>query len=96
MNTPAKHYSRTTLCFLINNSQVLLAMKKRGFGVGKWNGTGGKVIGDESVEQAAKRETKEASKGHHPTSRKKAIYLFQTIGASFHLIRKVLPSTVYK
>ena len=59
MNTPAKHYSRTTLCFLINNSQVLLAMKKRGFGVGKWNGTGGKVIGDESVEQAAKRETKE-------------------------------------
>lgn len=34
-------------------------MKKRGFGVGKWNGAGGKVGSDETVEQAAVREIKE-------------------------------------
>ena len=34
-------------------------MKKRGFGVGKWNGFGGKVMEGESIEDAAKRETQE-------------------------------------
>ncbi len=34
-------------------------MKKRGFGAGKWNGVGGKVDGQESIEQATIRETKE-------------------------------------
>ena len=34
---------KTTLCFLLKNDEVLLAMKKRGFGVGKWNGVGGKL-----------------------------------------------------
>jgi hypothetical protein len=32
----------TTLCFCLKNDLVLLAMKKRGFGTGKWNGYGGK------------------------------------------------------
>lgn len=39
--------------------EVLLAMKKRGFGEGKWNGTGGKVEPDETIEQAAVRECQE-------------------------------------
>ncbi|MEK7504190.1 MAG: hypothetical protein AAB550_01680 [Patescibacteria group bacterium] len=34
---------QATLCFLVKDNQILLAMKKRGFGVGKWNGVGGKV-----------------------------------------------------
>jgi 8-oxo-dGTP pyrophosphatase MutT (NUDIX family) len=38
---------------------VLLALKKRGFGVGKWNGVGGKVETGESVEVAAIREVGE-------------------------------------
>jgi len=50
---------QVTLCLLIKNNQVLLAMKKRGFGEGWWNGTGGKVKKDESLEEAAIRETKE-------------------------------------
>ncbi len=33
-----------------------MAMKKRGFGVGKWNGIGGKVNPDETIEAAALRE----------------------------------------
>jgi 8-oxo-dGTP pyrophosphatase MutT (NUDIX family) len=49
----------TTLCFLMKENEVLLAMKKRGFGVGKWNGIGGKVKGGESIEQSIMREAHE-------------------------------------
>lgn len=48
-----------TLLFLRREGQVLLAMKKRGFGVGKWNGTGGKAEAGETIEQAAIRECQE-------------------------------------
>ena len=34
-------------------------MKKRGFGIGKWNGVGGKLHDDETIQQAAIRETGE-------------------------------------
>jgi 8-oxo-dGTP pyrophosphatase MutT (NUDIX family) len=49
----------TTLVFLLQPSQILLAMKKRGFGVDKWNGAGGKVEPDETHEEAAIRECQE-------------------------------------
>lgn len=48
-----------TLCFLRRNDEVLLAMKKRDFGKGKWNGAGGKLLDGESFEDAAVREVKE-------------------------------------
>ena len=48
-----------TVCFVQTNDQILLGMKKRGFGEGKWNGFGGKVQVGESIETAAKREVKE-------------------------------------
>jgi len=51
--------NRTTLVFLIKEKQVLLAMKKRGFGKGRWNGVGGKIEPGESVEGAAIREAQE-------------------------------------
>lgn len=38
---------------------MLLAMKKRGFGVGKFNGVGGKVEVGESEQEAAIREAEE-------------------------------------
>lgn len=41
--------------------EILLGMKKRGFGVGKWNGFGGKLEGDETIEQGAIRELQEES-----------------------------------
>ena len=54
---------RATLCFLIRErgtgDEVLLAMKKQGFGQGKWNGIGGKVEVSETVEEAARREVSE-------------------------------------
>jgi mutator protein MutT len=48
-----------TLLFLRRDKELLLAMKKRGFGVGKWNGVGGKVEAGETYEQAAIRECQE-------------------------------------
>jgi len=51
---------QATLCFLIRGDEVLLAMKKRGFAVGKWNGSGGKAdTEDKSIEDTAIRETRE-------------------------------------
>lgn len=44
-----------TLAFIRNNDNILLGMKKRGFGVGRWNGFGGKVNSDETILEAAKR-----------------------------------------
>ncbi|XP_013792352.1 7,8-dihydro-8-oxoguanine triphosphatase-like [Limulus polyphemus] len=46
-----------TLVFVRKQAEVLLGLKKRGFGKGKWNGFGGKVEPSETIEQAAKRYT---------------------------------------
>ena len=45
-----------TLCIIHKDDSVLLGMKKRGFGMGKWNRFGGKVDPGETLEEAAKRE----------------------------------------
>lgn len=46
---------------VIRDREVLLGMKKRGFGEGRWNGFGGKVDGEEDIESAAHRELFEES-----------------------------------
>jgi len=48
-----------TLCVIHKHAKVLLGMKKRGFGQGKWNGFGGKIQEGETIESAAIREVKE-------------------------------------
>jgi mutator protein MutT len=48
-----------SLLFLRKENEVLLAMKKRGFGEGRWNGVGGKVEEGETIESAMIRETQE-------------------------------------
>jgi len=54
-----------TNCFLVRTDRshiptyVCLALKKRGFGAGMWNGAGGKPEGNETVEAAAIREVQE-------------------------------------
>ncbi|MDO8515913.1 MAG: 8-oxo-dGTP diphosphatase [bacterium] len=45
-----------TLVLVHQGQNILLAVKKRGFGAGRWNGLGGKVQPDEPIETAAKRE----------------------------------------
>jgi len=55
----AKNIKQATLCFLVQKGRILLGMKKRGFGAGKWNGFGGKVNEDEKIEETAIRELQE-------------------------------------
>ncbi len=45
-----------TVVFPIRNNKVLLAKKTRKIGMGKWNGFGGKLEGEESIRQCACRE----------------------------------------
>jgi 8-oxo-dGTP pyrophosphatase MutT (NUDIX family) len=52
----AQTVQQATLCFLIEGKRVLLAMKKRGFGEGLWNGSGGKVHEGEAIPVAVRRE----------------------------------------
>jgi mutator protein MutT len=50
-----------TLCIVREGDKILLGMKKKGFGSGKYNGFGGKVEQNETVESAAVRELREES-----------------------------------
>ena len=54
-------YVRSTLVKIFRDNEVLLGMKKRGLGVGKWNGFGGKLCADETLTQCAVRELYEES-----------------------------------
>lgn len=45
-----------TLCMIYDLEEILLGMKKRGFGQGRWNGFGGKVRDNETKEAACIRE----------------------------------------
>ena len=55
----------STIIFLVKKSHekitdICLAMKKRGFGMNRWNGVGGKVnVDGETIEEGALREAKE-------------------------------------
>ena len=56
LTTPLK---KATVLLFLKEGEVLLAMKKRGFGVGKWNGVGGKPNPDEDIVETAIRESRE-------------------------------------
>ena len=55
----SKTRKASTLVLLVQEGRLLLGMKKRGFGVGKWNGFGGKVESGETVREGALREMRE-------------------------------------
>lgn len=48
-----------TIGLLLEKDDVLLGLKKRGFGTGRWNGFGGKVREGETIEGAMVREYEE-------------------------------------
>jgi len=50
---------QSTLLFLLKDNQILLAMKKRGFGINRFNGVGGKPNPNENILDTAIRETQE-------------------------------------
>ncbi|KII91254.1 hypothetical protein PLICRDRAFT_173137 [Plicaturopsis crispa FD-325 SS-3] len=54
-----------TNAFIFKEDQILLGYKKRGFGIGKYNGFGGKVDAGETPAQAAARELHARGSGGH-------------------------------
>ena len=50
-----------SLCYVLDGDRILLGMKKRGFGLGLWNGFGGKSNPGETIVETAKRELEEES-----------------------------------
>jgi 8-oxo-dGTP pyrophosphatase MutT (NUDIX family) len=57
--------TNATLCYIVRGDparEVLLGLKKRGFGAGKFNGFGGKIRPDETVRDAAVREVREETR----------------------------------
>jgi len=69
-----------TLCIIERNNQILLGMKKKGFGEGWWNGFGGKVEEGEEIEKAAIRETREEVGIRVKKMEKRGIILFHFEG----------------
>ncbi len=50
----------TNVCYIINEKgEYLLQKKARGFGIGKWNGPGGKLEAGETLKEGLAREIKE-------------------------------------
>jgi 8-oxo-dGTP diphosphatase / 2-hydroxy-dATP diphosphatase len=66
-----------TLGLIIKENKILLGMKKRGFGQSRWNGFGGKLIENETIQQAMIREFKEECNLDVEESRKQGIIEFE-------------------
>ncbi len=77
--------TNVTLIFIIDkkNNRILLIHKKRGFGVGKYNGIGGKVEENETVKEAALRELKEEVNVEVSSIEKKAVLFFKNKNKDF-------------
>jgi len=71
-----------TLCLLHKEPEILLGMKKYGFGEGKWNGFGGRVEEGEDIEDAARRELVEEAGIEAPVMEKMGILEFEFHGDS--------------
>lgn len=67
----------TTLCIVKGDGRILLGMKKRGFGEGRWNGFGGKLHENETIEQCAIREVKEEAGIDVVEMKKHGVILFK-------------------
>lgn len=84
-------YSLGTVVILIRErNKLLLAMKKRGFGEGKWNGPGGKCEPGEAPLQTAMRECQEEV-GVVPVGLEQVAALHFTMNS----LQESIKSTVY-
>lgn len=85
----------TTLAIIEDNDQVLLAMKKRGFGAGWWNGYGGKVSPGESITEAMLRELEEESGLIATEYRSRGIIKFYFEGSGLEVEMNIFEVTEY-
>ena len=72
-------------------NEILLGMKKRGFGCGRFNGFGGKVEQGESNEEAAKRELLEESSIESLELKRLGYIVFKMLD-----IRKIMKVHIYE
>jgi 8-oxo-dGTP diphosphatase/2-hydroxy-dATP diphosphatase len=77
----------TTLCLVYKHPKILLGLKKRGFGEGRWNGYGGKVKKSETMEESVVREMLEES-GLTPTK-------FEKVGVMYFEFKEI-PDQIYE
>jgi len=75
---------QVSLIFLRKDDEILLAMKKRGFGEGFFNGVGGKQDPGETIEQTAIRECQEEINVTPKNLGKVAIINFYFVGKPEH------------
>jgi len=66
-----------SLALIIKNGKILLGLKKRGFGAGRWNGFGGKQEKNESIAKLLKREMLEETGIKILKYKKRGILLFE-------------------
>jgi len=66
-----------TLCPIIKNNKILLGLKKRGFGQGRWNGFGGKVEKEENIKLSLVREIKEECQINASKINKRGLFIFE-------------------
>lgn len=84
-----------TLVMIQHQDRLLLGMKKRGFGAGRWNGFGGKIQPDESIEDAARREVFEEAGIHIADLDKRGVITFSFEDGSESLEVHIFRSTLF-
>lgn len=71
-----------TLVVVHDDQRILLGLKKRGFGEGRWNGFGGKIESGERIEVAAQRELLEECNLTATTLKPRGMLTFTTEGST--------------
>jgi len=85
-----------TLVIIHETNRILLGLKKRGLGIGKWNGFGGKVEPGETILTAAHRELEEECGITVPELKKVGLLEFEFVGDDELLEVHVFTSSEYK
>jgi len=90
-------YVRSTLVNILRKNEILLGMKKRGLGVGKWNGFGGKLASSETLKECAVRELNEECGLEVAENDLKqiGILMFDFIGENFFLEVNVFKTSTF-
>ena len=84
-----------SLLLIRENGKVLLGMKKRGFGAGKYNGFGGKLEKGEDIQQCAMRELKEEAHINALDLSRRGVLIFDFENVEQNLEVHVISGMVY-